>query len=457
MKIPFLLMAYKVSHSKQYPPGTAEVYSYFESRPGAVYGYTTFFGLQYLLREYFAGVVVTQQDIDEAVNYMSAHLSPTAFNKEGWQHIVDVHGGRLPVEIMAVDEGTSVPFSNVLMTIRNTDPECFWLTNWLETMLVQVWYPSTVATISRYVKKDILAGLVKTGTPEEVDFKLHDFGFRGVSSLESAALGGAAHLVNFKGTDTMPALYLVKNAYDFADMPGFSIPASEHSTMTSWSEEGEVDAMRNMLRTYPEGLVACVSDSWDIERACSDIWGTTLREEVLSRNGTLVVRPDSGKIVPMVLNVITRLMHKFGFTLNSKGYKVLPPQVRVIQGDGCTPETISEVIHAMIKNGFSLDNIAFGMGGGLLQKCDRDTQRFAFKASSVVIDGEQVDVYKRPASDPTKNSKRGKLALIHRDDEYQTIFLENLGDEENHLKVRFRNGELLNEQSFGEIRDLAAL
>ena len=296
--------SYKLSHYKQYPPGTQTVFSYFESRGGAEYPYTVFFGLQYFIRRYLQGQVVTQEKLEQAASVARIHMGGTegTFNRKGWQHIIDKHNGFLPIRIRAVPEGTRVPTGNVMMTMENTDPECFWLTNYLETLIVQVWFPSTVATVSNYCRELILAGLEKTGTPALIDFKLHDFGFRGVSSVESAGIGGLAHLVNFKGTDTLAALGVGMEYYD-AGMAGFSIPASEHSTITSWGENNEVDAFRNMLTQYPEGPVACVSDSFDIDEACSTLWGKELKDEVLKRNGFLVVRPDSGEIVSSVLKV----------------------------------------------------------------------------------------------------------------------------------------------------------
>ncbi|MHA2064741.1 MAG: nicotinate phosphoribosyltransferase [Candidatus Thorarchaeota archaeon] len=452
MSILLLTDSYKLSHYKQYPPGTSKVYSYFESRIGAKYPETVFFGLQYYLKKYLEGIVVTEELIEEAKSLAEAHMGGTSgtFNEAGWRYILEKHGGRLPVSIRAVPEGLAVPTSNVLMTIENTDPECYWLPNYLETLLVMVWYPSTVATISRHVRDLITKGSeTSSDTLDGVPFKLHDFGFRGSTSVESAGIGGLAHLVNFMGTDTIAALTCGRKYYH-ADMAGFSIPASEHSTMTSWGEYGEVEAFRNMLDQYATGLVACVSDSYDIDRACSETWGKHLKDKVLSRDGTLVVRPDSGEIVPMVLNVLNRLGDAFGTYQNSKGFRVLDDHVRVIQGDGCTPETIQAVIDAMIRTGWSVDNVAFGMGGGLLQRLNRDTQRFAFKCSSVIVDGKEKGVFKRPSSDPSKNSKRGRLALVRDFSGYDTV-PENTA-RANVLNEVFRDGEVLVDQSLEEVR-----
>ncbi len=450
--------SYKLSHYKQYPEGTENVYSYFESRVGADMPYTVFFGLQYFLRRYLTGRVVTKEKIEQAASVAKMHMGggEGTFNREGWEYIEKKYNGFLPIRIKAVPEGTKVPTNNVMLTIEALDPKCFWLVNYLETLLVQVWYPCTVATISHGVHEVIEKALEKTGDVAGLPFKLHDFGFRGVSSVESAGIGGLAHLVNFMGTDTLAAIGCGMEYYD-SGMCGFSIPASEHSTMTSWTEAGEVNAFRNMLEKYPTGLVACVSDSFDIDNACSQLWGKELKDEVLNRDGVLVVRPDSGEIVPMVLNVLQRLGHAFGTYINDKGFIMLNDKVRVIQGDGCTPKTIQGIIDAMVLTNWSIDNIAFGMGGGLLQRVNRDTQRFAFKCSSVTVNGEEREVFKKPKSDPAKNSKAGRLKLIEDDDGV----IATVGEDwfpalEDKLVTVFERGEVKRLYTFDEIRKQAA-
>lgn len=444
--------SYKITHWKQYPPGTEKVYSYLEARSNATYEKTLFFGLQYFLKKYLVGNVVTKDNILEAKEFTKLHLgSDKLFNEEGWKYILDKYEGKLPVEIKAVPEGTLVNKNNVLVTIENTDPKCFWLTNYLETLLVQVWYPSTVATISYYVKECINNYLRINGTPEQVKFKLHDFGFRGVSSIESAGIGGLAHLVNFSGTDTIEAIICGMKYYD-SGVCGFSIPASEHSTITSWGADNEVDAFANMLVQYPEGLVACVSDSFDIEFACSELWGTRLKDKVLNRNGTLVIRPDSGNIVSTVLNVLTILGKAFGTYINDKGFKVLNDKIRVIQGDGCNPFTIKNVLQAMSYNDWSADNIAFGMGGGLLQKLNRDTQSFAFKCSSITINGHESDVFKAPIGDKNKTSKAGKLVLYKNTNGNYVTTKRNVLSTNDLLRLVYKNGELLIDEKFNVIR-----
>lgn len=451
----WLTDSYKVSHHLQYPPGTQRVYSYFESRSGSTFSETTFFGLQYWLKRYLSGPVVTVEKIDQAERLFKAHFGGQVFNRTGWEHILQSHGGRLPVEIKAIPEGSIVGESNVLMTVTNTDDKAFWLTNYLESLLVQTWYPCTVATQSRAMKQVIRSYLQRTGDPEAIDFKLHDFGFRGVTCPEQAAIGGAAHLVNFKGTDTLSALVLLSQFYG-EPCAGFSIPAAEHSTITSWGKEHEVDACRNMLTQFPSGLVATVSDSYDIFNCCENIWGGVLRDPVLARDGVLVIRPDSGDPATVVVKVLDILGNRFGFTLNTKGYKVLNPKVRVIQGDGIDLKMIDRILKTMEQAHWSADNVAFGSGGGLLQKLNRDTQRFAFKCSSVTVNGQERDVFKQPITDTGKKSKAGRLKLVLDDRTGVLTTVPSSDPRPDQLQTVFRNGELLIDQTFEQVRQRAA-
>jgi nicotinamide phosphoribosyltransferase len=405
--------SYKVSMFKQYPAGTTGVYSYIESRGGR-YDRTVFFGLQAFIKEYLLAPI-TQVDIDIADEILTAHGEP--FNRAGWQYILDKHRGYLPVVIRAVPEGTVVPVKNVLATIENTDPECFWLTTWLETALLRaVWYGTTVATQSYTIKQVILDYLERTGDPSTIDFKLHDFGARGVSSLESAGIGAAAHLVNFMGTDTISGVLFAREYYN-AGIAGFSIPAMEHSTVTSWGREGEADAYRNMLNQFarPGTILAVVSDSYDIYNAASKLWGEELRQQVIDSGATVVIRPDSGDPVEVNRRLVEILGEKFGYTKNAKGFKVLN-NVRLIQGDGINELTVRSILGAFMAMGWSADNIAFGMGGALLQIVDRDTQKFAMKCSAMSRvsdfgDEHWIDVVKDPITDPGKKSKAGRVTL----------------------------------------------
>lgn len=457
--------SYKASHWLQYPPGTDATFFYVESR-GGLYDRTLFYGLQAILKEYLVEPI-TQADVDEARDVFAAHGEP--FNEAGWRYIIDRHGGHLPIRIRAVPEGTIVPTHQALVTIESTDPDAYWVPSYLETMLLRLWYPVTVATISWHAKQTIRQFLERTSDDPEAQlpFKLHDFGARGVSSAESAALGGSAHLVNFMGTDNVLGL-LAARAHYHEPMAGFSIPAAEHSTITSWGRENEVEAYRNMLRQFakPGSVVAVVSDSYDIYHAIREHWGRALKDEVIKSGATLVVRPDSGDPVHVVHQCLVLLDEAFGHTVNAKGYKVLN-HVRVLQGDGINPNSIRAILERTTSTGYATDNLAFGMGGGLLQQLNRDTQKFALKCSAARIDGRWVDVYKDPVTDKGKQSKRGRMTLLrHRElGTFQTVPVppeaRSLADVikppgyDDAMVTVWENGHLVHDWTFAEVRSRA--
>jgi nicotinamide phosphoribosyltransferase len=445
--------SYKASHWLQYPPGMDGMFSYVESR-GGQYSRTVFFGLQSILKEYLTRTV-TAADVAEAKELFAAHGEP--FNEEGWRYLVSEYAGRIPVTIRAVPEGSVVPVHNVLVTVEAVDPRCFWIASYIETLLMRVWYPTTVATISWHIKKLIGRYLRDTSDDPagQLPFKLHDFGARGVSSQESAAIGGLAHLVNFKGTDTVAALLAARKYYG-EPMAAFSIPAAEHSTITAWGRDGEEAAYRNMIRQYgkPGAIFACVSDSYDVFAAIEHLWGSRLKQAVIDSGATLVVRPDSGNPPDVVEKCAVLLDRSFGSTVNGKGYKVLN-HVRLIQGDGVNPDSIKQILERLKGAGFAADNIAFGMGGALLQQLNRDTQKFAMKCSAARIDGKWVDVFKDPVTDPGKVSKRGRLDLM-RDGttrEYLTFAIDATpASQPSELVEVFRNGQLTREWTLAEVR-----
>ena len=442
--------SYKASHYLQYPPCTTRVSSYIESR-GGEYDRTVFFGLQMFLKEYLTKPI-TQGDIDEAEAILKAHGLP--FNREGWEHILHKHRGYLPLEIQAVPEGAIVPTHNVLVQVVNTDPACFWLTSYVETALLRaVWYPTTVATRSWHCKQTIRHYLeITADSIETLPFKLHDFGARGASSEETAALGGAAHIVNFKGSDNLSGILAARRYYG-ADMPAFSIPAAEHSTLTAWGKDHEAEAYANMLKRFagPGKIVAVVSDSYDLWHAIDSIWGEQLKKEIETSGGTLVIRPDSGDPATVVGEALSRLSAKFGYRLNKQGFRVLPDYIRLIQGDGVSPDSIAQTLHHIWELGYSTENVTFGMGGELLQKINRDTLRFAMKASAVEIDGHWHDIHKDPVTDHGKRSKRGRLTLVRRNDTYETIPERESLEGENQLVTVFRNGQILKSWTLEEI------
>jgi nicotinamide phosphoribosyltransferase len=453
--------SYKGSHFLQYPPGTEYVSSYIEAR-GGKFDDMVFFGLQMYLKRYLSRPI-TQAEINYAEALWTDHGVP--FNREGWEHILREHNGYLPLRIEAVKEGTVLPVQNAIVQIINTDSKVPWLTSFMETALLRaVWYPTTVATLSWTVKQIIRRYLQKTcENPEaELPFKLHDFGARGVSSHESAALGGVAHMVNFMGSDTVGALQHARTYYD-EDMAAFSIPAAEHSTITSWGRENEIDAFANMITQFggPDKLVAVVSDSYDIYKATEQYWGKDLKDKVASMGGTLVVRPDSGDPTIVPIEIVELLGEAFGYTVNDKGYKVLAPCVRVIQGDGVNPVSIELILERLETKGWSAENIAFGMGGALLQRdVHRDTMKWAMKANATKRADDPVwyDVFKDPITDKEKISKRGIQSLIKTAAGYQSVRRDALPKEaKDLLEPVWENGKLLRDQSFADIRELSEI
>ncbi|XP_043977419.1 nicotinamide phosphoribosyltransferase 2 isoform X2 [Gambusia affinis] len=414
--------SYKITHYKQYPPNVSKIYSYFECRQkkGSQFNEVVFFGLQYLLKKYLTGPVVTEDKIQEAKLFYQMHFKQAVFDEEGWRKVLEKHNGRLPIRIKAVPEGKIIPRGNVLFTVENTDQDFYWLTNYIETMLVQMWYPITVATVSREFKKILAKHLKATsGSVEGLELKLHDFGYRGVSSQESAALGGAAHLVNFCGTDTIAGVLMAQRYYG-CPMAGFSIPAAEHSTIISWGKNKEKEAFERILDQFLSGPVSVVSDSYDIFNACKHIWGDKLKERVMERSedSCLVIRPDSGD----------------------------------------PAETLIEILAKLSDEGWSAENVLFGCGSSLLQKLNRDTLSCAFKCSYVETNGKGMDVCKQPVTDPSKGSKRGRLSLRRNSDGFLETIERGAGKPEEDLLVTvFENGSLLQDYSLDEIRKNALL
>ena len=422
--------SYKASHYLQYPPKMTKLYSYIESR-GGKWDRMVFFGLQYILKILEQGISVS--DVNEASIFFENHGLP--FNYKDWMYIADDLNGILPIEIRAVPEGMLVPTHMPLVTIENTDPRVPWITTYLETMLLRVWYPTTVATESYHVKMLLKSYFEKTAdTLEGLDLKLHDFGSRGVSSAESAGIGGMAHLVNFKGTDTVQGVLMAREIYG-EPMAGYSIPAAEHSTVTAWGQTLEFSAYQKMVRQFgkKDAVFAVVSDSYDINRAVDVLWGEALVDMVKESESMVVIRPDSGDPVEVVDSVLHKLARAYGYETNLKGYRILK-HVRVIQGDGVNYDSIKKILEKITAHNYSVENVAFGMGGALLQQAHRDTQKFAMKASYVEIEGEGRDIFKNPVGDPGKRSKAGRM-------------------DNPLLELVFKDGKIIKEYTFEEVRE----
>ena len=448
--------SYKVTHHYFYPKGTEKIYSYLESRSGAEFNKTIFYGLQYILKKYLNGVVVTEEKVHEADKLIETHIGENIFNFKDWMYIADNLEGKLPIEIKAVPEGTPVDIGNVLMTVENTDKHCYWLPNYLESLLLQVWYPSTVATLSAEVKKLCNFYLEVTGSSKDnLPFMLHDFGYRGASSTESSMLAGSAHLLNFSGTDTIPALTIPGNYYNDNNIYGFSVQATEHSVMTSQGPEHEIEQVENVIRNAKDGILSIVIDSYNyrnfIKNASTE--GMELNQYIknfLNTEGNKIVfRPDSGEPVSTTLDCLEMLAEGFGTRLTDKGYKVFNSNIGLLWGDGLDYKKIRDILFAMKTNGWAAENIIFGMGGGLHTSTNRDTQRNAFKCAAQKRNNTWYDIYKKPL-DSSKKSKSGRFKLIKEEKTFKTVPINTKG--ENYLKTVFKNGEILKEDTFANIK-----
>lgn len=457
--------SYKLGRTAQYPDNTTNGYYYFESRTGAKYPKTVFVGLQMLLKRYFEGSVVTKDHIKEAEAFAKEHfMGLDLFDKFMWEHIVNKHEGRLPLTIKAVPEGTPVEVSNVLMDVTATDPVCMPLPGVMESLLTHVWAPSNTATIS-YLIRDHITKAFQKSVPVEthwlIDYMLHDFGFRGVSSVESAGMAGAAHLTSFKGTDTLIGI-VYANRYYGAGICGNSVAATEHSVMTALGRQGEFHMVDRAIRKYPKGHLSVVSDSYDIEAAIK-YYGTAAKTAILAREGKFVVRPDSPRFkgespASQVVWIAQQLEHYFGATTNRLGFKELHPKVGIIYGDGLSVEEIFQCVDALLAAGYAASTCVYGMGGGLLQKHNRDTQRSAFKCAAQERNGAWHDVYKEPL-DRSKASKRGHLFLAknkntgkHLTMRESEAYAQGLNATDNCLDVVFEDGTLLKDTGWAEVR-----
>lgn len=417
---------YKATHWTFEHPEFESSYGYIEARRGGEFSYVQFLGLQYVLRTYLSQRV-TLEMIDEAERELTLHGIP--FDRASWERVVNKHFGFLPVLIKALPEGVIVEQGNVLATVESTDIELPGIAAYVETMLLRaVWYPTTIATRSLRWWKLLDKAYRETGDVP-ADFTLVDFGARGAHSTEAGALAGMAHLVNFQVTDNLMGIRFAKKVYpsdnpDF--MPGFSIPATEHSVTTSWGKDREMAFFENILEVHGDrpGLggvgrypVSVVIDTYDQDAAIRRWLTPASQDGLLDRlkasNMRVVLRPDSGDPLTNVLHCLHLIASLVGAERNNKGYWVLPDYVRLIQGDGINEESLAEIVNAVKAEGYSLDNLVFGSGGGLLvHEAERDSHRFAMKTSQVTIGGLISDVSKQPKTDLTKASKAGRFAVV---------------------------------------------
>ncbi|MGD1957592.1 MAG: nicotinate phosphoribosyltransferase [Fulvivirga sp.] len=475
---------YKVDHRNQYPEGTELVYSNWTPRKSRIPGVdkVTFFGLQYFIKKYL------QEDFDrnffnkpkqevvaEYRRRINAYLGPDAIT---FEHVEALHDlGYLPVEIKALPEGTRVPLRTAMFTIKNTLPQFFWVTNFLETILsCVIWMPCTSATISLEYRKILNQYAIESGGDMEfVPFQGHDFSFRGMAGLEAAMMSGAGHLLNFTGTDTIPAIDFLEQYYNAdatKEMIGASVPATEHSVMCMGTELDEIETFKRLINeTYPTGIVSIVSDTWDFWKVITE-YVPQLKEQILAREGKVVIRPDSGdpvKIIcgdpeadvgtPEYKGAVECLYETFGGTISKTGYKLLDQHIGLIYGDSITLERCKQICENLKQKGFASTNVVFGIGSFTYQYVTRDTFGFAMKATYGEVNGQGREIFKDPKTDDgTKRSARGLLGIYK--DANGNLEMKDRADYETEaggeLKTVYKDGQLLVEMNLAEIRDLQA-
>lgn len=439
---------YKFTHWMQYPEGITDVYSYLEPRTNG--DEILFFGLEYLLKQ-FGGVYVTQEMLDELCNDSINVFGYDFINREGWQYIIDTHGGKLPIRIKAVPEGTVVQSHNVLLTIENTDEKVPWLTNYVESKLMRIWYPITVGSRNYSLLKQLSNEYNYDLT---LPFVLNDFSLRGTSSLETAIICGIAHLVTFGGTNNYPSIKVIRQLYDAPKNVGGSVIAAEHSTITAYGIDHEEDAYWNILDRSPDAAtVSIVIDTYDMSNAILNLFGgERLKNKVINRSGRTVIRPDSGVPSKTCVQALQQLETVFGSSMTSSGYRMLNHNVGIIYADGISHSEILNILEMCRINGFDEKNVIFGMGGKLAQAVTRDDFAFALKCSWVKVQNESREVMKDPKTGSWKRSKKGRLKLIKIGDEYKTVKEYEYPEYEDEMKVIFENGEIKSHPTYAEVR-----
>ncbi len=477
--------AYKIGHWLFAEPGVTENYDYLCSR-GGMFDDLTMFGAQAHVMKYLLGPVVDEHEVRRADKFFTHYFGRNGvFNLEGWLDIAVRLKGRLPLEVWALPEGLSgIPVQTPMLTYMNTDPQHAHIVNCVEPLMFKIWNTITVASLSQHIKKVIYKFLQETGTPEDTIWKLWDFGYRGVSSEESAEAAGAAHLLNFWGTDTLPAIDFINEFYSDGEfdedgdptyLPGYGVCATEHADMSQGGPEGQSEVIRRVLRACPTGIVAMVGDTYNIFEF-TKLMGTEFRTDVIEREGVVVVRPDSGEPIPTMMKVNWILGEQFGFTENKKGYRIfgresdgslivdsktgnISPKIGTLQGDKNDYDAVYNMCRAYKGARWSLDNLkAFGMGGALLQASTRDTQKMKIALSSLTDkNGKWRDIHKDPITDPGKWSRFGRFAVVM---ENGRMVTKTLAQGEpmpagNLLRCICRNGDLLVHDKFETARGRA--
>jgi nicotinamide phosphoribosyltransferase len=476
---PLLLTdGYKVDHRRQYPTGTSLVYSNWTPRKSRIEDIqeVVFFGLQFFIKKYILEDFENhffKQPKDKVIKEYNRRINNyLGENQVGSKHIEDLHDlGYIPMVFKALPEGSAVPVRVPMFTMYNTKPEFFWLTNYFETLLSAViWMPCTSATIAKQYRKVLEKFADETSSaPEFVDWQGHDFSMRGMAGIDAGLSSSAGHLLSFTGTDTIPAIDFLEKYYHAnsdTELIGGSVAATEHSVMCMGTTEGELETFRRLIcEVYPNGILSIVSDTWDLWKVLT-VYLPQLKQEIIAREGKVVIRPDSGDPVDILCGdpngknaqeqkgVIELLWDCFGGTTNTKGFKELVPQIGAIYGDSITIERATQICERLKAKGFSSTNVVLGIGSFTYQYNTRDTFGFAMKATYGEVNGEGREIFKDPITDDgTKKSAKGLMKIELTSGKYQLLDQVTWETEKTgELKEIFRDGKLLIDQSLKEIR-----
>jgi len=468
---------YKIAHRKMYPEKTEVVYSTWTPRATRMPGVTEVvnFGAQAFIKEYlmefFQKNFFNRAKTDVVKEYQRLLKHTLGVDNADSSHIEELHDlGYLPLSIKALPEGAVVPLRVPLLTIENTNPKFFWLTNYIETLAsCELWQPTTSATIAHEYRKLLdKVALETAGDNSFVMFQGHDFSMRGMGSLHSSIASGMGHLLSFSGTDTIPAIQAAEiyyNANIEKELIGTSIPATEHSIQCAYGDD--MAYFENVItKVHPQGFVSVVADGYDFWNVIGNVL-PALKEQIMKRDGKLVIRPDSGDPVLIVCGdpngatelerkgAIEALYETFGGSVNSKGYKALDPHIGLIYGDAITLQRADEITSRLKAKGFASTNVVFGIGSYTYQFNTRDTFGFALKSTLCVIDGQEKQIFKDPKTDNgIKKSQKGRVAVLQENGVYSLV--DGLGLKEqvagDQLREIFRDGKLVVDDSFSAIR-----
>lgn len=485
MRINPLLLTdgYKTAHHNMYPKGTTLVYSNFTPRslkhaPKHCDEIVSF-GQQMamkIIHEAFQHDFFNQpKDVvcGEMKRELSMYLN-TDYDVSHFEALWDLQ--YLPIMVKAIEEGTVVPVKVPVLTIYNTIPEFYWITNYLETIISNLlWKPITSATIAHNYRKVLTSWQEKTDAEKSwfIDWQGHDFSMRGLDSIDATISSGIGHLTSFSGSDSLPAIYGARKYYGETGFVGGSVNATEHSVMCAGGKEDEIDTFRRLLDTYPTGILSVVSDTWDLWKVCTEHL-VTLKEEIMNRDGKLVIRPDSGDPVDILCGkrwndeqnpydenvdaiekgVVELLWDVFGGTINEQGYKVLDSHIGAIYGDSITIDRANEICARLEAKGFASTNVVLGIGSFTYQYNTRDTFGFAMKATYVEVNGEGREIFKDPITDDgTKKSATGLLRVTTGVGGYKLVDSQTwAGEQTGSLKPIYEDGVFYNTTTLTEIR-----